>query len=434
MKAPASRPRGRPPGPRAQLRSPGASKRREAERHWLIPPALLGDPGGPNIAEIGILDEHPRVQALLIWNVVRDLMLWAGCPEEKRPELFPPESARVRNHQLESARLQEDAATWLELLMGVIYGLSDVPRPGFLSDLCERLAGWAAPQGKIATAIGFAQGGALAEPMVPRAARLVGELAARSGQTVRAESWYQRAVGIARRRQDWSVYASSFQGMGELAFRRGALAEAQERFRRGLLAARRNGFRPEQADGCIGMLRVAVERGRFDDARRWESRARRLVRRMPEKLQDLAAASVELWMHVGDYARALEGLEILRLDASGERRMYVLARIAHASAGIGDLQRLMDAWTQAWALAHSSRSAPRRIRYRTFIELHRAAARRRDSARAARALTEAAKLAQGSVEETEVRALRQGGAVQNGAEPTIAHQGRSPGEPGEKAA
>jgi tetratricopeptide (TPR) repeat protein len=296
----------------------------------------------------------------------------------------------------------------------VIYGLPAVPRPGMLTDVCERLAGWAAPQGKIETAIGFAQGAALAEPMDPRAASLVGEIAASFEKHARAESWFQRAVGIARRRHDWRTYARSYHGMAMLALHRGALRDAEERFRLGLRAARRNGFRSEQADGYIGLLRVAVETGRFDEARKWEELARRLVGSVTDKLQELAAASVELWMHTGDYTRALEGLEILRLDAtSREQRMYVLARIAHAAAGIRDFSRLSDAWPQAWILAEATVSASRAVRYRTFIELHRAAALSRDLVRAARALNAAARLAQLSSEVVEVGELRQGGAGQN---------------------
>ena len=242
-------------------------------------------------------------------------------------------------------------------------------------------------------------------------------------------SWFQRAVGIARRRNDWRIYASSYHGLAEVALRRGAWRYAEERFRFGLRAARRNGFRSEQADGYIGLLRVAVATGRFEEARRWESRARRLVGRGPERLQKLAAASVDLWMHTGDYARALEGLEILRLDTtSREQRMYVLARIAHASAGIGDIHRLSDAWTQAWDLAESAVSAPRQLRYHTFIELHRAAALTRDQVRAVRALNFAAGLARVSSESHEVDELRRGAGR---TQPASAPPGDAPDASGE---
>lgn len=429
MKSPASRRRGRPRAAPAATGAAAPAKRRPAARRWLIPPPLLSDPGGEHVPDIAIVAEHPRTSALLFWNAVRDLMQWATCPQELRTELFPTETARVRTHQLETAELPPDVATWLELLMGVLYGLADVPRPGMLTDVCERLAGWAAAKGKVETAVGFAQGAALAEPMDARAACLAGEFAASFGKSARAESWFQRAVGIARRRNDWRIYASSYHGLAEVALRRGAWRYAEERFRFGLRAARRNGFRSEQADGYIGLLRVAVATGRFEEARRWESRARRLVGRGPERLQKLAAASVDLWMHTGDYARALEGLEILRLDTtSREQRMYVLARIAHASAGIGDIHRLSDAWTQAWDLAESAVSAPRQLRYHTFIELHRAAALTRDQVRAVRALNFAAGLARVSSESHEVDELRRGAGR---TQPASAPPGDAPDASGE---
>ena len=244
--------------------------------------------------------------------------------------------------------------------------------------------------------------------MDARAALLVGDIAVAFARAERGDSWFQRAIAIGRRVRDWESYAVSYQKAGTLALRRGRLHEAASKFRRALRAARRWGITGAATDSLVGLLQVAVETGNLEDALRWRDRAARAVHRTGAGEGGLAAASVDLWMWTGAFSRALAGLDLVRLDATTTAdRMYVLARTAHAAAGAGDLDRLIDAWTQAWDLANDE-SLPRRMRHRTYLELHRAAALVDDRVRAGDAIRLAVALAQGAGEAAAVEEIRCG--------------------------
>lgn len=385
----------RPPAARARRpRTPRrtSSPRSMDSRPWVVPPALMNDPG-EEISELKVFDEHPQGDALLLFTLARDLVLWGSTPAAQRGELFSPEAGRGRFRQLAASALPAQVATLLDILASVLHTAKLAPRPGVVTEICQRIARWARAGGMGETALAFAQAAAIAEPMDARAAMLVGETAAAFGRFPRADTWFQRAIGIARRVRDWESYTGSYEKAGWLALGRGRTDEAENRFRTALRAARRRGISAAATHALIGLLQVAVETGRIDDARLRHDRAARAVRRNRTGEALLAAVSVDLWMLTGEFGRALECLDLVRLDARTRAdRMYVLARTAHAAAGAGDLDRLSDTWPHAWELVKDT-ALPGRMRIRTCLELHRAAALAGDSIRAGDAFRLAAELA-----------------------------------------
>ena len=383
-----------------KARHPGA-----AVRLWVIPPAVLTDVG-THMSEAGILGEHAPGAGLFLWNLARDLTLWATTDAESRPHLFRADVMRHRSRELVSSGLPPEVAAWLDLLLSVVYESSCAASPGgILTDAVRRLARWAERGGMAETALTLAQAAALAEPLDARAAMLAGDTALTFGRLTRADSWFQRAVAIARRVRDRHTYSGSYRRLGDVYVRQRRYAEAEDRFRRGLRAARRHkSTRTEAVEALIGLVEVAIAAGRYEDALGWERRAARVVTHDEARQANLAGACVDLWMWKEDFGRALQGLEALWMDAiTVAQRMYLLARIAHAAAGAGERARLGDAWGEAWQLAHEPKSGTAQDRFRTFLELSRAAELGGDPLRARSALQAAAANANGGDDETRSR-------------------------------
>lgn len=360
-------------------------------RRWLVPPAMMSDPG-EEMSDLKILGEHPREDALLLWTVARDLVLWGTTPATEREGLFDAGARKQRSQQLKRSGLPPEVTTCMEVLVSLLH-TPIVPGVAVVTEVCHQVVRWAAANRMAETALAFAQVAALADPMDARAAALVGRTAVAFGRLVRADSWFQRTVAIGRRVRDWRPYVASYHGMGEVALRRGRTSDAEAKFTKALRGARRHGYRAEGAVALIGLFRAAVEAGRVEDAVAWEARAARAVRGDENGQLALAEAAVDLWMGMGDYRRALQCLAIARLGATTPaKRMEVWARIAHAAAGDGDRERLIEAWTRCWALA-TEEGAERGARFHAFLELHRAAALGGDGRRAGRALQAAMEVA-----------------------------------------
>lgn len=359
---------------------------------------MTSDPG-EEISEVKIFDEHATADALLLFNVVRDLVLWGITPVEARGELFSPEAGRERLRQVGASGLPADVVTWLDVLASVLHVPNVLPRAGVVTEVCQRIARWAAGGQKPETALAYAQAAAIAEPMDARAALLVGEMAAAFRRLQRADTWFQRAIAIARWVRDPESYAVGFEQAGWLALARGGSAhDAENKFRRALRAARRRGIAGAATNALVGLLQVAVDRGIVEEALARHERASRAVRRNRTGGARLSAAEVDLWMLTGDYARALESLDRVRLDVTTPaERLLVLARTAHAAAGAGDRERLSEAWPVGWALAREA-GLPVRIRIRAALELQRAAAIVEDNVRAGDALRLATELSNGGAD------------------------------------
>jgi tetratricopeptide (TPR) repeat protein len=377
---------------------------RRPARRWLVPPAMMSDPG-EELSDLKILGEHPREDAVLLWSLVRDLVLWGTAPSASRSGLFDARSRTQRVQQLRRSSLSREVTTCLDVLVSLLHTPTE-PGVAVVTEVCHHVVQWAAANRKPETALAYAQAAALAEPMDARAAALVGRTAAAFGRLVRADSWFVRTVAIGRMVGDWRSYVASYHAMGEVALRRGRTDDAEAKFRKALRGARRHGYRDGRAVALIGLLRAAIEAGRMEDAASWEARAARAVRGDEALQVALAEAAVDLWMWKGEYRRALQCLQTVRLGATtpGER-MVVWARIAHAAAGEGDREGLIEAWTRCWPLAAEA-GAERDARFRAFLELHRAAALGGDGRRAGRAMQAAMQLAVDAADLAAISAAR----------------------------
>jgi tetratricopeptide (TPR) repeat protein len=199
-----------------------------------VPPALLSS--GEPFDGHHILSEAQSPVGIVLWQGVRDIVLWASTPLAQRANLFAETAYAQRLAYLNSVELEQNARRWLALLADVL-STADQPTSAEAAKLCRKLSRWAEERLLPKTAAWYAQAAALALPTHADHALAVASVLRRNGDYLRAETWYRRAIGIARRRRDAQAYASSYLGVGNLFMLRAEYEKAKFAFNRAFKTA-----------------------------------------------------------------------------------------------------------------------------------------------------------------------------------------------------
>jgi tetratricopeptide (TPR) repeat protein len=226
-----------------------------------------------------------------------------------------------------------------------------------LASTALRVSRWADGNRLPNTAISFGQAAALLLPENAEYAFLVGRLCRRSGQAGRAETWYRRALGLARRSKDSRSFARAWMGIGHLLLSRGSYVQAEKAFNRAFQRARRAGLRDVRAEALHDLFGVSVEAGRILEA---EHLARRTVtaygashNRLPVLAHDVAG----FWLAQGFFARSLLVFQAVEKHiARSSERLQVLGSIARAAGGARNWLEFARAWVDAWEIFDSDPS------------------------------------------------------------------------------
>ncbi|HET6229142.1 MAG TPA: tetratricopeptide repeat protein [Longimicrobiaceae bacterium] len=367
-------------------------RRRNVGRRWCVPPAILREPA-ESLEASHILDEVRGELGLLLWQSLRDVTLWASFPPGEREGLFCADAARARLALVGSVAPEpgiEVALTTLGALVGNPGGAS----PELVTLVCLQVGRWAEERKAGATALSFAQAGALASPDDARAALAVGAMALRWRKGSRAETWLRRTVGLARRSGDWEAYAHAYVEMGTLYAQRGTPDAARKLLGKALRASRRHGLQETRGAALHALFRIALELGSHDEAEGFARGAMRAYGRghpeLPGLLHDVAA----LWVGRESFARAVPLLHrLLPMRTDPVDRVATLALLARAAAGSADRRSFEEAWSGAWALLR--RLDEKDLAPGTLVELARAAATVRDWDRMEQAVRHAAAVAGG---------------------------------------
>ncbi len=325
-----------------------APRRRASQRRWHIPPPLIH---GPETLEGGgILNEWNSELGVVLWQAYRDAMLWATSDPDRRAEMFATSSSVASRYE---GVATDDAGlrTSLRFFAQLTSSPGDV-RDEQVSRACRQVSEWAEERGHLGTALAFAQNAALAARHDPSAAFWVATLAVRMNDHARAEVWFRRAIGLARQARDWRMYSHAFSGLGNLYRRRGNLPAARRLHTRALRGARRGGMRREQAGALHDLFAVAVETSSAPDAEKYARLALEAYGSRNRRVHVLAHDVAYFWMEQGYFARASSVFQaVLPLIERPVERLYVLADLARAAAGMGDAVTAESAAEDAWKLA-----------------------------------------------------------------------------------
>ncbi|HEV2146122.1 MAG TPA: tetratricopeptide repeat protein [Longimicrobiaceae bacterium] len=297
-----------------------------------------------------MLDEVRSATGALLWQAVRDVVLWATTPEDARSRLFGEDAYDHRVTAIRAREMEDDVRKWLILLAGVVSG-REQPGREEISRTCRRISRWADETQLPRTAIWYAQAASLCFPEGAEHAYNVGWLLRRSQEYPRAEAWYRRAIGLARRRRDAHTYARAYMGLGNLYIQRDEYERARLAFERALQTARRAGLRKLRAEAFHDLFSVAAETKQVVDA---EIYARKAFHAYPSghpRLPQLAHDVAVFWMLQGFYNRALPVFEsVARVLTRPADRLLILSNLARAAGGAGRIDVFTSAWADTWQI------------------------------------------------------------------------------------
>jgi hypothetical protein len=235
-----------------------------AKRRWTIPPA-------PNrgiderLPWFDVIAEVPAPANLVLWMLLRDIGIWAAAHPRQRLRLF------------RGAVLRGGARSVPRHVRGDVRELARMLRRnsvGAGAGACRRLAStiaMTAPR----TGMAFARAAALLEPDSARAACDVGLHSRAMGQLGVAESWFRRAVALARRAGDWSTHATALADLAETLEALRDEATAGRAFATVLSTCRRHSLSCETAARAhLGLIRLSLAQDSAADVHR---RVRRVL-------------------------------------------------------------------------------------------------------------------------------------------------------------
>lgn len=329
--------------PRREPPPPG-----RAGRPYVVPPALLrsGEPFDCH----HVLDEVRSPLGVLLWEGVRDVLLWATTAPANRPRLFGPRAYQEKLAALHSLELDQEIRGMMVLLAGVMDRATQPDRQ-VVARTCQKLAFWAEERLLPRTSIWYAQAAALTAPESAEHAYTAGLLCRRNSEYTRAETWYRRAIGLARRRRDAQVYARAYMGLGKIFTVRNDPARAREAFLRTFRMARRAGIRKLRAEALHNLFVVAAETNQVSEALDDAQQAFRAYPRTDLGRITLAHDVAGFWVLQGQYMRALPVLEgLVRLLTHPSHRLFALSQLAWAAGGAGRLDVFAHAWIGTWQI------------------------------------------------------------------------------------
>jgi len=332
------------------------SRRRRPGRPQAPPPALMSD--GATFEGSLLLHEGSGFQAILLWQSFRDVLLWAGAADHERGLLFREGAEAARLGLLLDPAVEGSLRAPLVTLAGVLRNDGSATREEVAS-ACQRISRWAEERGMPQTAISFAQAAAVAEPRNAAHAYRVGLLCRESAEYARAETWFRRAIGLARK-TDPEMYGLAHVGLGNIHRNRGSYEPARIAYQWAVWVARRKGLRNLRVMALHNLFSIAVEQVQVAEAERLARLAYRAYPSTHPRLPALAHDVASFWMLQGCFARALPVFQaVLQLIHEPSERLLVLSNIARAAGGAGHRQEFVDAWVESWRIIDRNISTER---------------------------------------------------------------------------
>lgn len=316
---------------------------RKTLRRWRVPPALThGDTDA--FEGLSVLEEISGELGLVLWQSVRDAMLWGRADVAQRSALFAPAADTSRIAAALAAGAPAETEEPLKVLAAMA-GQPDTAREENVALACRQLSQWAEARGLLAAALSFMQAAAVVTPGDPSCAYHVGRLARRRFQNPRAETWYRRTIALARQAGDWPTYARAFAGLGTLYVQRGNFPAARRFYERALKAAGRNSLHDIEGLALHGLFGIAVETGDADRAHELARGAFEAYGAHHEKLPTLAHDIAYFWTKQGYGDRALPVLKsLVRHCDEPALRLSVFGDIGRAAGAAGDREGFQGAW------------------------------------------------------------------------------------------
>jgi tetratricopeptide (TPR) repeat protein len=323
----------------------------------------------PDAAVLGavILHETPEAFALHVFRALRLAFAWAAGPEVSGALFNAEDLEGWEADVLRTAGIDEALWAPVSVIAGELARPAEVDAER-LAHACLAVTDWALGCDAHGTAILFAEAAAAVWPTNARIAWIVGKLHRERLQLGRAESWLRRASRIAVWTGDWELQAQAINSLGNLKVHLGDFAGGRELLLQATRVAKRKRLRERLATAHHDLFVVATYAGQFSEA---ESHAQQaFVAYGPDhpNLLRLAFDVSHWWTQQGQFARAIQVLQVLRgRFTDPECQLQVLASTARAAGALNQSPPFHEAWTQAWMLIDGGEAE--RLRAAAALEL-----------------------------------------------------------------
>jgi tetratricopeptide (TPR) repeat protein len=293
-----------------------------------------------------VLEEVAGKLGVVLWQVLRDTLLWATSSLAERAMLFAP-NPKERKRLLSSVDVPATIAQAVRTLTR-LPGAPNIHDVHMVQVACGNIAEWASEQNAPATAVSFARAGALAASKSGTAAANAGFTALQWRDLPRAETWLRRAARLTRH-SDKTTFALARSTLGSIWSERGDLPRARSCFIQALRATK---GRPDaleiRAQAAIGLFQNAIARGAHREAERAAQIALRAFGSRYPEVAMVGRQLAENWLERGQPAKALKLLRRVRhFRVSRADRVEVLTLITRAAAACGARMTLERAWRDA---------------------------------------------------------------------------------------
>lgn len=298
---------------------------------------LIPAPPPARRGELKILDELPNALGLVLWQDVRHLRDWAETSPTLRSVLFNPDTSPEAIAKRRDARA---LANDLSGAFATFASLKAEPVKARVSDVaaaCEQVVSWALQHDHTQTAIEWAEVAAIVDEVNPKAANLAGRVTRMANEYDRAERWFQRGVGFARRQDDTIELIRGHLGYGRLCTELGRVKGARVHLNAGANLARKGGPPSLAAEAQHDLCAMLMVRGHLTEAAK---RAQRALVWYPKNHHRIPffAADVGLMLVLAQrfYPAAKLLRLVLRHVKQPSARATIIALTARAVAGAGE--------------------------------------------------------------------------------------------------
>jgi tetratricopeptide (TPR) repeat protein len=363
-----------------------AQEDRKRSGPWFVSPP----PNWP-VNDVSILREvdDPLGAALLL--ALYNVRLVAETARERRCHLFAGHVA---------VSLGDDVPGEIRgplMLFATLMRLPQDVSDGALAHACRAVAEWAEANSRAITSVGYAEAAAHLLPDDPEMANLAGRACRRAGERQRAELWYERGAGLARRAENPLEHVNGLLGFGNLFRDQGDFGRAFTWIRRAGRTARRGGLRESAGEALHDAFFLSYLQDNLLRAATWAERAAKVYPVHASRFPYFAADLALLLGRNGLYHEAIKLLDAVQVHLQAPVEQLQLCAIsAWVSGGARDSQRFSEAlvrvkqmadqlpYASAAALAYGAAGAQHLGEWALAEELIAAALARVDNALAAR--------------------------------------------------
>lgn len=301
-------------------------------------------------------DDEQSQRELELWALVRRVQSWAQVNDldwkAKDPLLGQREPLEYRR-----------AANPSVALADVLPHLADLSGQQERAQILRATLGlscWAESSGKLLLSLRLAEAAAACDPFDPAPANVSGRLSRVLGRPLRADEWYSRAVGLARRRRWSACYVRAHVGYGTLHKEIGRTSKALDLLSRAAWRAQKSGIKWLAGEVLHDMLLLALSSRAFRDAEECAARALAVYPKHHDRVPALVHDFALLCTREGAFELAFPLLkQVIALVRVPHERLIVWSTLALSAAGAGDRESYEEASTNVRTLVETyPQSAP----------------------------------------------------------------------------